>query len=144
VPDRQVLTSQVLAAVDRLPPDLRDLVRRYYLDDQALSSAGRQLGISKTRASIRLSRAIALLREDLDDGATIWPSTTRRPKRRRFSKRFKSDFLRKALEPSANAKKLARDLGVSPSTVWNWTAAARKDAKYPQGRVTRSPSESSS
>lgn len=127
-PERRVLASEVLAAVDRLPPELRDLVRMHYLNEQDLSSAGRKLGISKTRACVRLSRAIALLRETLDDGSATWPTASPRPKRRRFSKRFKSSFLRKALDPSGNAKKLARELGISPSTAWNWTAAARKGA----------------
>ncbi len=123
--DRTVLTSQVLAAVERLPKEFRDIIKLHCLDEQDLAEVGRRLGISKTCASVRLAKAIALLRRALNDRAAVWPVVPRHTKRR-FSKRFKAQVLRKALDPSTNAKQVARDLGIPPSTVWNWTAAARR------------------
>ena len=118
------LTSQVLAAVDRLPPATAHLIKAHFLQEQTLSSAGARLGISKTRLSVHVARAIQLLREQLDDGLASWPDSSPRPKRR-YTKEYRATLVSRALEPSANHSQLAREFNVPSSTLLTWLKPCR-------------------
>lgn len=131
--DRLVLTREILAAVERLPPDARQLLKAYYFDDETLSSAGARLGLSKTRAYVRLSQAIQLLRDQLDDGVSSWVTPQAKPAKRRFTKQYKESIVARAQKPSANINQLARELNVPSSTVHTWLKSSRKSGSIVQG-----------
>jgi hypothetical protein len=118
------LTAQVLAAVDRLPPAAADLIKAHFLQEQTLSAAGARLGISKTRLSVHVARAIQLLREQLDDGFVSWPDASPRPKRH-YSKEYRATLVSRALQPSANHSQLSREFDVPSSTLLTWLKPCR-------------------
>lgn len=118
------LTAQVLAAVDRLPRAAADLIKAHFLQEQTLSSAGARLGISKTRLSIHVARAIQLLREQIDDGLVSWPDSSPRPKRR-YTKEYRATLVSRALQPSSNHSQLAREFNVPSSTLLTWLKPCR-------------------
>jgi RNA polymerase sigma factor (sigma-70 family) len=118
------LTAQVLAAVDRLPAPAADLIKAHFLQEQTLSSAGARLGISKTRLSVHVARAIQLLREQLDDGLASWPDPAPRLKRR-YSKEYRATLVSRALQPSANHSQLSREFNVPSSTLLTWLKPCR-------------------
>ncbi len=125
--ERQTLTAQVLAAVESLPSLPRNLIKAHFLEEESLSSISARLGLSKTRVSIHLGRALQLLREKLDDGFVKWP--VREPTiRRRFSEEFKSTAIRQASQPGTNVAQLARDLDISAATIHTWLRTIRQQA----------------
>ncbi|HEX7508664.1 MAG TPA: sigma-70 family RNA polymerase sigma factor [Polyangia bacterium] len=119
------LTFQVLAAVDRLPPAAAEIINAHFLQEQTLSCAGARLGISKTRLSVHVTRAIQLLREQLDDGLASWPDSSPRSKRR-YSKEYRAALVRRALQPCANHSQLSREFNVPPSTLLTWLKPFRQ------------------
>ena len=119
------LTSQVLAAIDRLPAAAADLIKTHFLQEQTLSSAGARLGISKTRLSVHVARAIQLLREQLDDGLACWPDSSPKPKRR-YTKEYRATLVSRALQPSANHSQLSREFNVPSSTLLTWLKPCRE------------------
>jgi RNA polymerase sigma factor (sigma-70 family) len=122
--ERSTLTSQVLAAIERLPPSAGDVLKAHFLHKETLSSAGARLGISKTRLSVHVARAIQLLREQLDDGLASWPDSSPRPKRR-YSKEYRATLVSRALRPSANHSQLSREFNVPSSTLLTWLKPCR-------------------
>ncbi len=64
-PEQNALYSQVKAAVEALPDRERHIISRHFFDEVPASEAGRELGISKARASVALTRGLHLLRERL-------------------------------------------------------------------------------
>ena len=131
------LTNQVLAAIDRLPPAAAELIKAHFLQEQTLSSAGARLGISKTRLSVHVARAIQLLRQQLDDGLTSWPDSSPRPKRR-YSKEYRANLVRRALQPSANHSQLAREFNVPSSTLITWLKSSRPAVQQGEPAQARS------
>lgn len=65
VAQRQVLRSQLLAAVDALPERERQIIRLYYIESHSLKSIGQSMAISESRASQLRHRAIRRLRNAL-------------------------------------------------------------------------------
>lgn len=122
--EHATLTAQVLAALGRLPPAAADLIKAHFLQEQTLSSAGARLGISKTRLSIHVARAIQLLREQLDDGLVAWPDSSPRPKRC-YTKEYRASLVSRALQPSSNHSQLAREFNVPSSTLLTWLKPCR-------------------
>ena len=123
--ERMMLASQVLAAIEKLPAFSRDLIKSHYLEDGTLADVGARHGISKTRASVHLSRAIGQLREALDDRWSAWPTQTKAPKRR-LSERKKAKVLERARRPGASLSELARQFDIPRTTIITWlrTSAA--------------------
>jgi len=61
------LSNRVRAAVAALPPKEKQLMELYYFADKTLEEAGAALGLSKSWACRLHARAVALLRQGLDD-----------------------------------------------------------------------------
>jgi len=122
---QRTLTAQVLAAVEELPPRSRELIKGHYLQGNTLATVGKRHGLSKTRTTVHLARAIQQLRENLTDGFTEWPTIAKRP-RRRFTDSFRSEVVRRAQAPAANIHALSRELGVAPATIHMWLKAGRR------------------
>jgi len=123
--ERMTLASQVLAAIEKLPAFSRDLIKSHYLEDGTLADVGARHGISKTRASVHLARAIGQLREALDDQCSAWPTQMKAPKRR-LSERKKAKILERAKRPGASLSELARQFDIPRTTIITWlrTSAA--------------------
>jgi RNA polymerase sigma factor (sigma-70 family) len=127
--ERQLLTAEVLAALDQLPRLSRALIKAHFLEEENLASIGARLGMSKTRVCIHLGRALQLLREKLDDGLAKWPS--RQPaSKRRFTSDLKSAAIRRACEPGTNIAQLARDLDIPAATIHTWLRPIRQHANH--------------
>ena len=126
--ERKMLTAQVLATLNSLPSLPRDIITARFLEEETLSSIGARLGISKTRVSIHLSRALQLLRKKLDDGFVTWP-VRERTSRRKFSEEFKNTTIRRACESGTNVAQLARDLDMPAATIHSWLRSIREQAK---------------
>jgi len=123
--ERMMLASQVLAAIEKLPAFSRDLIKSHYLEDGNLADVGARHGISKTRASVHLARAIGQLREALDDQCSSWPTQMKAPKRR-SSEQKKTKVLERAKRPGASLSELARKSDIPRTTIITWlrTSAA--------------------
>ena len=117
--ERAMLTSQVLAALDKLPQASRDLITGHYLEERTLAEVGARHGLSKTRASVRLSQAIDQVRQLLDDGCAVWPPKTKGSKRR-FSGQQKSQVISCASRRAVSLSQLARDFGIPRTTIITW------------------------
>jgi RNA polymerase sigma-B factor len=76
----------VREAVERLPPDLRDILQWCYFQDWSPREIARQLGISQAQVARLERRALALLRQDLREafylGPTAIPETRSRAVKR--------------------------------------------------------------
>ncbi len=117
--ERSTLTSQILAALDKLPPSSRDLITGHYLEEQTLTEIGSRHGLSKTRASVRLSQSIDQIRKLLDDGCVVWPPKTKKSKRR-FTGQQRSEVITCARSGAVSLSKLARDFGIPRTTIITW------------------------
>ena len=117
--ERMMLASQVLAAIEKLPAFSRDLIKAHYLEERPLAAVGVRQGLSKTRASVHLARAIGQLREALDDQYSAWPTQTKAPKRR-LSERKKAKILERAKRPGASLSELARQFDIPRTTIITW------------------------
>lgn len=121
--ERRTLASQVLAALDKLPPSSRDLITGHYLEEKTLADLGARHGLSKTRASVRLARAIQQLRDHLDDDCAVWPPRTKASKRR-FSSRQKLQVISQVHHARTSLSQLARDLDIPRTTIITWLRAS--------------------
>jgi len=65
--ERQQMAERVRQAMRRLPDKERHLIEMYYFHDQTLEQVGAGMGLSKSWTSRLHARAIALLRENLDE-----------------------------------------------------------------------------
>jgi RNA polymerase sigma factor for flagellar operon FliA len=65
--ERQQMAELVRRAMRRLPDKERHLIEMYYFHDQTLEQVGASMGLSKSWTSRLHARAIALLRETMDD-----------------------------------------------------------------------------
>jgi len=122
-PERKRLTTEVLDAVKKLPEPERSILRAHFLDDRPLTEVAAELGISKVTASRVLARAIAAVREKLDDRVASWPRPVPRPKNR-FPPSFKAQVLRKAREAGLSVARLSRETKVPASTIHDWLKRA--------------------
>lgn len=69
------LRSEVVAALDRLPPRQRQVVVLRYLDDLDNAEVSERLGIAPSSVRTHTQRALKALRDALDDGRPPgWPS----------------------------------------------------------------------
>ena len=66
-PEEQASCACALGLLDRLRPDYADILRRVDLDDQSLDRAAADLGITANNAGVRLHRARARLRADVQE-----------------------------------------------------------------------------
>jgi hypothetical protein len=119
VPPTLTLTSQVLAALQKLPPSSRDLITGHYLEERTLTEVGARHGMSKTRTSVRLSEAIDQVRQLLDDGCVVWPPR-RKSAKRRFSGQQKVEVMSLARHSQTSLSQLARDFGIARTTIITW------------------------
>lgn len=126
--ERLLLTTQVLAALETLPDLPRKLIRAHFLEEETLSSVGKRFGISKTKASIELGRALQLLREKLDDSLADWPVHHPATKRR-FSNEQKDAVIRRACQPGTNVAELGREVDIPAATIHTWLRSYRDNAK---------------
>ena len=127
-PERRTLTSEVLAAIEKLPSLSRDLIKDHYFEERPLASVGARHGLSKTRASVHLSRALGQLREALEDQYSAWPTQAKATKRR-FSERDKAKVLRHARRPGTSLSELARKFDIPRTTIITWRkTSTRGDA----------------
>jgi RNA polymerase sigma factor (sigma-70 family) len=117
--ERMMLASQVLAAIEKLPAFSRDLIKAHYFEERPLAAVGARRGLSKTRASVHLSRALGQLRQALDDEYSTWPSQTKATKRR-FNDRDKAKVLRHARRPGTSLSELARQFDMPRTTIITW------------------------
>jgi RNA polymerase sigma-70 factor (ECF subfamily) len=69
--DRRQQQSQLVAAVDELPEECREVILLYYYQDVTYRDLAQQLGTSTATINARLTKARALLRERL---AGLWRS----------------------------------------------------------------------
>jgi RNA polymerase sigma-70 factor (ECF subfamily) len=70
-PDLRLLEQAmtVQRALDGLPPQYREAVRRFFLEDESYRTIGIELGIPSGTVASRISRGLSLLRELLEPGA---------------------------------------------------------------------------
>ena len=122
--ERSTLTAEVLAALEKLPPSSRALIKGHYLEERTLADVGARHGFSKTRASVRLAQAIEQLREHLDDECSVWPPQTKAAKRR-FSHGQKVQVVSRACHSRASLSQLARDFEIPRTTIITWLRSSR-------------------
>lgn len=67
---RRAAEEELRAAVDRLPPSLRDAVLLYYLQEASVDDVGEALGLGRENVKSKLHRARKRLREILESTAT--------------------------------------------------------------------------
>jgi len=65
--ERRQMAERVRRAMRKLPDKERHLIEMYYFHDQTLEQVGASMGLSKSWTSRLHARAIALLREGLND-----------------------------------------------------------------------------
>lgn len=129
--ERTTLTAQVLGALEELPPLPRYLIKSHFLDEETLSTVASRHGMSKTRASVEIARAIQELRQKLDDRFAEWPTVTKVTKRR-FSDPVREQVIRRASQPDANICALARELNIPRATIHTWLKPLRRRARLTQ------------
>lgn len=62
---------RLLAAIEALPEPFRQVIMHYYYEDRSYRELGEHLGVSAATINARLSKARALLRQQLADSSTV-------------------------------------------------------------------------
>ena len=122
-PETVALTSQVLAAVERLPETERTVLKAHFFEDRALSDVAADLGIAKCTATRCLARAVRAIREQLNDSFAEWPHATPRSKTR-FSPAFKAQMVSRARQDGLSVEGLARKTNVPATNIREWLKRA--------------------
>ncbi len=122
--ERSALTSEVMAALGKLPPASQDLIRAHYLEERTLAAVATRHGLSKTRTWARLSLALEQLRAHLHDDCSTWPRRAKTSKRR-FSRRVKAQVLRRVRHSRTSLSQLARDLAIPRTTIITWLRSSQ-------------------
>ena len=122
-PERATLSRQVLAAAERLPPTERTIIKLHFFEDWSLADLARKLGVSKVTIGRYFTRALAGIREQLDDPHASWPRA--RPKRKtQFSPTFKAQIVRRVRQGDLSITRIARMTKVPATNIRAWLKRA--------------------
>lgn len=64
--EREMVLSEVHAAMDKLPEDIKEILTFRYVDDMDPKEIAEVLDISPNNVSVRLNRAVKVLRKELE------------------------------------------------------------------------------
>jgi RNA polymerase sigma factor (sigma-70 family) len=118
-PERATLSRQVLAAAERLPATERMVIKLHFFEDRSLADLARDLGVSKVTIGRYFARAIAGIREQLDDPHASWPRETPK-KKTQFSPTFKAQIVRRVRQGDLSISRIARMTKVPATNIRGW------------------------
>jgi RNA polymerase sigma factor (sigma-70 family) len=122
-PERSTLCRQVIAAVERLPATERMVVKLHFFEDWSLTDLAKKLGVSKVTIGRYFSRALAGIREQLDDPHTSWP--LEKPKKKtQFSPAFKAKIVSRVRQGDLSITRIARMTNVPATNIRAWLKRA--------------------
>lgn len=122
-PERATLSRQVLAAVERLPETERMIIKLHFFEDWSLADLARDLGVSKVTMGRYFARALAGIREQLDDPHASWPQEKPR-KKTHFSPTFKAQIVGRVRQGDLSISRIARMTKVPATNIRAWLKRA--------------------
>lgn len=118
-PERATLSRQVLAAVERLSETERMVIKSHFFEDRSFAEIARDLGVSKVTIGRYFARALAGIREQLDDPHASWPRE--KPKKKtQFSPTFKAQIVRRVRQGDLSISRIARMTKVPATNIRAW------------------------